>query len=75
MEIQTHQHQKDSVILRGQDFIHQYPQLQPSLEATLHLIAAQYRLLEERLDTQFRQLEGALSVLETNTRSELQVVY
>ncbi|XP_033627943.1 uncharacterized protein LOC117290589 isoform X1 [Asterias rubens] len=72
MEIQTHQHQKDSVILRGQDFIHQYPQLQPSLEATLHLIAAQYRLLEERLDTQFRQLEGALSVLETNTRSELQ---
>ncbi|XP_022093086.1 uncharacterized protein LOC110980574 [Acanthaster planci] len=70
MELQTRQHLKDNVILRGQDLIYQYPHLASNLQTTVDLIARQYQRLEERLDTQFRQLEEALAALETSTRSD-----
>ncbi|XP_038072285.1 uncharacterized protein LOC119740890 [Patiria miniata] len=70
MELQTRQHLKDSVLLRGQDLIQLYPQLTSNLQATLELIDRQYQRLEERLDTQFRQLEEALASLETSARSD-----
>ena len=60
MELETHQHQKDTVLLKGLDLIRQYPQLASELEATLLAIDAQFVQLGQRLEQQFLEIEDAL---------------
>ena len=66
MELETHQHQKDTVLAKGCDLVRQYPQLASELQATLTAIDAQFNQLGERLEQQFEEIEDALEGAKAN---------
>ena len=66
MELETHQHQKDTVLLKGLDLIQQYPQLTAELNATIDAIDCQWNYLVKRLEQQFVEIEEALEGAKAN---------
>ncbi|XP_071507537.1 uncharacterized protein [Diadema antillarum] len=72
LEVQTHKNQTERIVFQGQDIADQSPNVARSLGPRLESVVAQWNQLERSLDIQSRQIQEALSVVETSISTGLQ---